>query len=41
MRKILLSLPDALIEKMDKLAQKKELTRSMLIRQILENALNE
>ena len=41
MRKIMISLPDALIEKLDKIAGKRELSRSMLIRQIVESGLKD
>ena len=34
-------LPDTLVEKLDKIAEKRELTRSVLVRQLIESALKE
>lgn len=39
MRKIMMYLPDSMVDQLDRIAEKKELTRSALVRQLIESAL--
>jgi len=39
MRKIMMYLPDSMVQRLDQIAERRELTRSALVRQLIESAL--